>query len=198
MLPDPNAAPVVVKVGGSLLDMPDLGQRLTQWLDQRATNFPLLIPGGGPTTDVVRQLDRVHTLGEERSHWLALRALTFNAHFLAALVPGVAVARQREECPDLWQRGVVPVLDAYTFLRADEGQPGCLAPCWEAASDAVAARVAHVVEARRLVLLKSVSLPSGMNWAEASRHGLVDTRFADVIGDGFNVEMVNFRQWRPV
>lgn len=186
MVPDPRAAPVVIKVGGSLFDMLDLGQRLTQWLGQLGSCPLLLIPGGGPTTDVIRQLDRVHQLGEERAHWLALRALTLNAHFLAGLVPGAAVARQLEECPDFWRRSVVPVLDAYAFLRADDGQPGCLPHCWEVTSDSVAARVACVAGARRLVLLKSASL----------QRGIVDGYFADVAGPRLDVEVVNLRAWR--
>src|SRR5207248_2464665 len=82
---------LVVKVGGSLYDLPDLGPRLHAFLRSLDRPEVLLIPGGGPTADVVRDLDRRHGLGEETAHWLALHALAVNAHFLAALVPGGAV-----------------------------------------------------------------------------------------------------------
>src|ERR1700737_80612 len=84
--PDRSLAPVVVKVGGSLFDLPDLGPRLKSWLDELASFAVVLVPGGGPTANVVRELDRHHGLGEETAHWLALQALTFNAAFLAALL----------------------------------------------------------------------------------------------------------------
>lgn len=51
---------VVVKVGGSLFDLPDLGPRLRAWLKTLRTADVLLVPGGGPTADVVRSLDRAH------------------------------------------------------------------------------------------------------------------------------------------
>src|SRR5262249_34902973 len=80
-----SAGPVVVKVGGSLYDWPDLAGRLQDWLGQPSERRVLLVPGGGVTADVVRDLDQRHALGEERAHWLALHALALNAHFLAAL-----------------------------------------------------------------------------------------------------------------
>src|SRR5262249_50947889 len=79
---------VVVKVGGSLYDLPGLGARLRAWLERLPSREVLLVPGGGPAADVVRDLDRLHRLGEEAAHWLALRALSVNARFLAALLPG--------------------------------------------------------------------------------------------------------------
>src|SRR5579862_134578 len=80
----------VVKIGGSLYDLPDLRSRLQRWLD-RLPGRILLVPGGGRTTDVIRDFDAVHSLGEERSHWLALRALALNAVCLADLLPDAKV-----------------------------------------------------------------------------------------------------------
>src|SRR5262245_62868008 len=111
----------VVKVGGSLFDLPDLGPRLRRWLGQLPAGEVLLVPGGGATADVVRAFDRVHHLGEEAAHWLALRAMSVNAALLESLAPGV------------------PVLDALAFARDDEGRPGRLPHCWAVTSDSVAA-----------------------------------------------------------
>src|SRR5260370_31880678 len=89
---------VVVKIGGSLFDWPELKPRLQQYLATLSgTNF-ILIPGGGHAADAVRELDRVHFLGEDAAHWLALHALTANAPFLAPLlgvqlVAGLSAAR---------------------------------------------------------------------------------------------------------
>src|SRR5204862_6165233 len=80
-----DAGLVVVKVGGSLYDLPDLGPRLAAWL-RTLVGPVLLVPGGGAMADAVRHLDRYHGLGAEISHELALRSLTMNAWFLAALL----------------------------------------------------------------------------------------------------------------
>jgi aspartokinase-like uncharacterized kinase len=181
---------IVVKVGGSLFDLPDLGPRLRAWLAGLGAAEVLLVPGGGPTADVVRDLDRRHGLGEETSHWLALRALTVNAHFLQALLPGAVVVPQPRG------GGALAVLDPYAFACADEGRPGCLPHCWRVTSDSVAARAAVVGQARRLVLLKSATIPHGTAWAEAGQCGLVDGWFARVLGQAsepLTVFAVNFR-----
>jgi aspartokinase-like uncharacterized kinase len=190
------AGPVtVVKVGGSLYDLPDLGLRLRRWLEGCASPV-LLVPGGGPTADVVRDLDRRHGLGEEASHWLALRALTLNAHFLASLLPAACVVADPGVCLRAWGACRVPILDAYEFARSDDGRPGHLPHTWAAASDSLAARVAAVSEARRLVLLKSVTIPDGLDWAKAGRLGLVDDLFAEMVRQGrgdLEVTAVNLR-----
>jgi aspartokinase-like uncharacterized kinase len=182
--------PTVVKVGGSLFDLPDLGDRLRRWLDRHAPPEVILVPGGGPTTDVVRDLDRTHRLGEEASHWLALRALTLNAAFLADLLAAEVVG-SLAECVDCWRRGRRPVLDVFAVLRADEARPDHLPHAWAAGSDSVAARVAVLAGARELVLLKSADAPAGP-WA-----GYVDEGFGVALGRGnVRVTAVNLRTGR--
>jgi aspartokinase-like uncharacterized kinase len=185
---------VVVKVGGSLYDLPDLAARLRRWLETGAGCPTILVPGGGPTADVVRTLDRRFRLGEEAAHWLALRALSLNAHFLAHLLPGAVVC----DGPDT--RGPLAVLDAHAFARADEGRPGCLPHVWDVTSDSLAARVAVVARASRLILLKSVTIPAGIGWSEAGLLGLVDPLFASVVeqaGPDLLVEAINLHADRP-
>src|SRR5919201_5329298 len=81
-----NDAKVVVKVGGSLFDWPVLGQRLELWLKTLEPMRVLLVPGGGITVDVVRNLDQCQSLGGESAHWLALRGLTLNAYLLETIL----------------------------------------------------------------------------------------------------------------
>jgi aspartokinase-like uncharacterized kinase len=190
-------APVVVKVGGSLFHLPDLGARLTRWLDELAVRDVVLIPGGGATADVIRELDRRHALGQEKSHWLALRALTLNAHFLAELLPCGTVIGDLDEAAARWQLRRLPVLDGHRFACADESRAGCLPHSWEVTSDSLAVRVAHVMRGRELILLKSIDIPPGVDWHEAGRHGWVDRFFADVVQrePGLPIRTINFRAW---
>lgn len=190
-------ADLVVKVGGSLYDLPDLGPRLRHWLDSLADLKVILVPGGGACADAIRSLDRTHRLGEEASHWLALRVLGLHAHFLAALLPNAAVVERLEDCPFLWREGRVAVLDAHAFARGDEQHQGCLPHSWDVTSDSLAARVAVVARAPRLILLKAVTIPEGIDWPEAGRRAFVDPYFAEVVGRAVSVEVVNFRDWRP-
>jgi aspartokinase-like uncharacterized kinase len=178
---------VVAKVGGSLFDLPDLRERLRAWLGTLGDQRVVLVPGGGRGADVIRQLDAIHRLGEERSHWLALRVLTLNAEFLATLLRVPVV-----ETPTDTVR--VAVLDANAFCRDDEGREGSLPHLWRVTSDSIAIRVAFV-GGGSLVLLKSTDLPSGMSWSQAAAAGLVDVSFAALVADtGVSVAWVNLRQ----
>lgn len=186
--------PVVVKVGGSLFGWPELKPRLQDYLATLAEKNVLLIPGGGPTADVVRSYDRAHGLGDEVAHWLALRALSLNANLLATLLqPGAQVVEGLNAARAVWRRGGRPVLDVYRFARGDEGRPGHLHHSWAVTSDSLAARIAAVAGAERLVLLKSSPMPAG-DWAEAGRQGYVDPTFATATyGAAFSVEAIHFR-----
>ncbi|MBN9120193.1 MAG: hypothetical protein J0I06_13690, partial [Planctomycetes bacterium] len=76
---------IVVKVGGSLFDHPKLGPGLRRYVESFAPAEVLLVAGGGPAADAVREWDRVHELGEEASHWLALQALDVTRALLESL-----------------------------------------------------------------------------------------------------------------
>lgn len=159
----------VVKVGGSLFTLPDLRRRLSAFLPA------LLVPGGGALADAVRDIDRAHGLGEEASHWLALRACTVNAHFLAGLL-NLPVLDHPRRGPG--------VLDPFAFLLADEGKAGALPHSWDATSDSVAARAAEVA-GLPLVLLKS---------AEPGATDYVDPLFPTIVARaGLSVRAVNLR-----
>lgn len=182
----------VVKVGGSLFNHAGLGPGLRTWLDRFSSPNVLLVPGGGPTTDVVRILDQRHRLGEEKAHWLALRALSLNAFLLAELLPG-SVVTESIATPV----GKIAILDPFPFCREDErNQSRTLSHSWSVTSDSVAARVAICAEARELVLLKSVAIPTAMTWREAGRLGFVDREFANTVGSARNlyVRAINFRE----
>jgi aspartokinase-like uncharacterized kinase len=188
---------IVVKLGGSLLDMSDLSRRLRTWLDTLSTSYVLLVPGGGATADVIRALDRCHCLGEETAHWLALRALSLNAAFLQTLIPTSEVIDDWRSAHAVCRRGGVPILDPLRFAQEDEGRQGHLPHCWEATSDALAARVAVVAQARELILLKSVTIRDDVSWAEAARCGYVDRCFDQICaqaGHRLTVRVVSFRE----
>jgi aspartokinase-like uncharacterized kinase len=167
---------IVVKVGGSLFDHPRLIPGLRAYLGTLPAPI-LLVSGGGAVVDVVRQLDAVHQLGEETSHWLALRAMSVTETLM----------RHALRSEDSASR--VRILDAFQFCTEDNALPHT----WAVTSDSIAARTAVVFGASRLVLLKPIDVPSGTPWEEAEANGWIDPHFPNVIaGAVFPVEVVNF------
>jgi aspartokinase-like uncharacterized kinase len=185
---------VVVKVGGSLLDWPELPDRLGKFLASRAPDRLVLIVGGGAVADVIRAWDRTHGLGEERSHHLALRALDLTAHVLADLVPGLDVVETLDQCGPIWARGRLPVLAPRRLLDNDHDLPHH----WDVTTDTIAALLAARLGAAELVLLKSALLPPGTDLAGAARLGLVDPEFPRFAAGLERVTFINLRDpgWR--
>jgi len=136
-----------------LFHRPKLGEQLAAFLRDRAGGVTV-VPGGGAAADAVRAIDRTQRLGEEVAHWLALRAMTLNAEFLAALLQQNGVVAEVVERPGV-SRGRVEVIDAWAFCRADDAKPDHLPHSWAATSDSVAVRVAHVAGAAELMVLKA-------------------------------------------
>jgi aspartokinase-like uncharacterized kinase len=165
---------IVVKVGGSLFDHAGFGPAIRHWLGQFREPV-MLVAGGGLCADAVRTYDRIHGLGEERSHWLALRAMAVMSEILGSLIG---------EMPN------VTLFDACAFCKTDPLLPHA----WSVTSDSIAARIAEHFAATRLILLKSVDRPTGMTWPEASKAGLVDEYFPNAVANlTCPVEWLNFR-----
>lgn len=178
----------IVKVSGSLYDLPDLKTRLLQWVAQQPAKRIILVPGGGSAAHVIRSLDRTHHLGEEAAHWLALRMVQVNGCFLRELLPQAQIVRSATEDVQLG------ILDAYAFARADEAHAGHLPHIWDATSDSLAVRVAVSAQAGELVLLKSVSWDND-DWQSAAHAGLVDRYFPEASrqAERLAVRVVNLR-----
>ncbi len=189
----------VIKVGGSLFDWPELPRRLTEMIDARQAadgeERLVLIAGGGPAADFVRALDRIHDLGDQTAHRLALHAMDFTATILAELLPGTVPVQTFATLRAVCSAGSVPVLASRLILDEIErfGRDG-LSASWDVTSDTIAAWMALHIGADRLILLKSAPLPLGITRVEAARLGLIDPMLPIVAGPLPRVEYVNLRE----
>lgn len=155
----------VVKVGGSLFDYPRLAVALRKWLTSQPCAQNVLVAGGGKLADVIREADQRFSLGEETSHWLCIDALRVTARLLAGLLPETRLIMVLEQlklalaqenatgtivfCPENFMREVEPALGDLSLPHA-----------WSVTTDSVAARLAEVLQAKELVLLKSSDPPA--------------------------------------
>ncbi|MEX0718249.1 MAG: hypothetical protein WD066_16770 [Planctomycetaceae bacterium] len=167
---------VAFKIGGSLLSLPDLAARLRRLLALRPESRPLLIVGGGPVADVVREWDRWHELGDELAHRLALRALDLCESLLLELLPEARLVPDRFAAQIVWRQGGLPVVHSRGVLE-EEPEAWELPHSWRATSDSIAAWIAACWHVDELVLAKSLELPPRTTLDQAARAGLVDAYF---------------------
>lgn len=143
---------VVVKVGGSLSRGTNL-RALCLLLGELGRERSLLVvPGGGPFADTVRDCDRRYGLSDDAAHWMAVLAMDQFGWLLADLIPGSEPVRDTESARGIASSGRVPVLLPFGFLCRDDS----LAHSWTVTSDSISARIAEWAGAPRLVLLKPV------------------------------------------
>jgi len=184
----------VVKVGGSLLELPDLADRIGGWLAEQSAARTLIVVGGGAVVNAIRHLDDQHPADECQMHWLAIRAMGITARIVSELLPECLLLERWEEIATI--AGDRPaVMDVEQFLRsvepALEGRK--LPQSWHVTSDSIAARLACCTMASELVLIKSASPPhpdSVDQWADS---GYVDRFFSELAPDVAFIRCVNLR-----
>jgi aspartokinase-like uncharacterized kinase len=154
---EPRQAPLVIKLGGSLLDRPAWPAELIDLLAM--TPLPaVLVVGGGRLVDALRRIDATSPRPAEVMHRLAIDALGLTARLVAS---AVGLPLVTSPAPDPAAAGPrVAVLDTPAWLTA-AGPPARLARLpvgWHVTSDSIAAVVAAEM-GRRLMLVKSVPPP---------------------------------------
>lgn len=163
----------VVKIGGSLTHTPDLGR----WLDAIATVKTarvVVVPGGGPFADAVRDAQRKLGFSDEAAHEMALRAMEQYALMLCAFNSAFVAAGSETGIETTLRAGKVPVWLPVPMLGGRQDVP----TNWDTTSDSLAAWLANKLNARRLVLVKSMNLTGrSISVRELQRRGIVDSYF---------------------
>ncbi len=188
----------IVKVGGSLLDFPELRVRLVQFLDQRRMTHPglrhALMCGGGDFADSVRRYDRIHRFGDYVSHRLAVQAMDLACTVLFCVLPLCRGVETLDMLDDDWPPDEIPMLLPSTNLYELDFEKRCPMPLsWDVTSDTIAAWIAGELPGRSLVLVKSAALPHGATRDEAARLELVDPYFPLISSALDSVEYLHLR-----
>jgi aspartokinase-like uncharacterized kinase len=175
--------PLVIKVGGGLVGIPGALQEVCAAIGALGRREAVVVvPGGGPLADLVRDLDRTVGLSDDASHWMAILAMDQYAHLLAERIEGAALVEEPGGITATLGAGRVVVLAPSRWLRAADPLPHS----WDATSDSVAAFVAGALDAKRLVLVKP---------ADVGDEG-VDRCFVTVVPAGLAVTIVGWEEFR--
>ncbi|TWA72433.1 aspartokinase-like uncharacterized kinase [Azospirillum brasilense] len=146
-----SSAPLwVVKLGGSLWRAPEL----RRWLEILAAARRLrvvIVPGGGPFADAVRDAQPALGFGDRAAHRMALLAMEQYGTALADLEPRLSPARS---LADLRGRPSPTV-----WMPLPLAEDADVAESWDVTSDSLAVWLAGALGATCAVLVKSAPLP---------------------------------------
>jgi aspartokinase-like uncharacterized kinase len=154
--PLPVTIDAVVKLGGGLLaHRTYLDPVLEEIAAPARLRRLLVVPGGGPFADAVREVDRRLRLSDDAAHWMAILAMDQMAHLVASRLAGSVLVTTPDEIATALDRAQIPVLAPSRWLQNADPLPHS----WDVTSDSIAAWVAGVLVARRLVLIKPPGVP---------------------------------------
>lgn len=175
----------VVKVGGGALGDPEgLRLALATLADEARQTRLVIVPGGGPFADAVREADeRLRPslgLAPTAAHWMAIVAMDQYAELLVDWTPDAVRVEDLDGIRGAHACGAVPVLAPSRWLRHADPLPHS----WEVTSDSLAAWFAGALGASELLLVKP----------DAATEPLVDPAFASTLPPGVSVEIRRLRE----
>ena len=182
----------VVKIGGSLLELPDLVSRIDSWNLAQPFAPTIWIVGGGKQVNEIRRQQQERPIDPADAHWKCIELMDSNSRKVANWFPEWAIATELLISMETGQPPNNLLLQTGGWLRENDALP----ESWDVTSDSIAAHVASTIGAAELVLLKSGESPPTESIPELCANGYVDLYFADAVA-AFSqptpIRMVNFK-----
>ncbi|MDQ8697403.1 uridylate kinase [Hyphomicrobium sp. LHD-15] len=167
--------PVVLKLGGSLAESGRLRAMLA--IVRRARRSVVIVPGGGPFADAVRETQTLLRFSDEAAHQMALLAMHQMAEAMIAIEPRFVAAETLIGIERAWRMRRVPIWLPAKLCAGDRRIPRN----WTITSDGLAARLAERLADVELVLVKSRTVRRTAAAKTLARQGVVDPVFPVIV-----------------
>lgn len=180
----------IVKLGGSLFNSPRLHlwlQTLQQAAEQTAI---IIVPGGGPFADTVRDAQKTHTFDDDTAHHMALLAMKQFGLMLLALCPNAHRYHYPEPESQPPEAGLHIWLPDSNMMAVSE-----IPRHWQMTSDSLALWLAQQHSHSRLALIKSIEAAS-QSIDVLSQSGAIDACFPSLY-QADPVEVTWFYEQQP-
>lgn len=143
----------IIKIGGSLAKDPKSLKMLCGFLPKVVGEHGILIvPGGAEFADKVREYDRMYNLSARTSHRMAIFAMNQYGMLLADLIQNSKIVQNLDEAKcSISDKKVTIILPAKLVISKNS-----LENSWDITSDSIAAWIAEISKAKRLVLITDV------------------------------------------
>jgi len=166
---------LIVKFGGSSIASPDL-RKWVQAIEKSARPL-VIVPGGGPFANTVRQFQTRIGYDNDTAHRMAILAIEQFGHALVSLGEKLVAASTLDAIASAQERGLIPVwMPAKLVFRAEE-----IEHTWSVTSDSLAAWLASRIPGSTLCLIKQIDLPAGSSLQAISAAGVVDSSFSALL-----------------
>jgi aspartokinase-like uncharacterized kinase len=163
---------IVVKLGGSLYNTPELKLWLQTLANPSISTPIVIVPGGGPFADQVREAQALHHFNDAVAHHMALIAMKQFGLMLTALEAKCQPfnALKPEQALSVWLPD-----DSLLSHHA-------LPHSWDLTSDSLALWLASKLKAEQLFLIKHI-LVSTSSIQQLSTHHVIDRSFAGLFAN---------------
>lgn len=168
----------VVKIGGSLSHDPALREWLTR-LWEVGGGRVVIVPGGGDFADAVRQYQHEWQFDDLAAHNMCLLAMAQYAILMQGVVPELVLASNEDRIRRALRDGRVAVWVPTDLMRAT---PDSMTN-WDTTSDSLAAWLSTLLNAERLMIVKSCDVEADAPLESLAAKGIVDRRFPAYVRD---------------
>lgn len=161
---------IVVKIGGSLYSSP----LLKKWVNVLASlnnQKIIIVPGGGPFADQVRQASKDWTIGDEAAHNMAIMAMQQYALLIGSLNDRIQTLDSIDSLATQTKHNV------YVWLPHRDASCCPFPKNWQVTSDSLSLWLASKISAKKLLLVKSANVDYSEN-ANSLSSELVDEYFS--------------------
>ncbi|HHA18430.1 MAG TPA: delta 1-pyrroline-5-carboxylate synthetase [Methylophaga sp.] len=163
---------IVVKLGGSLYNTPELRAWLNI-LDEVANQQPIIIvPGGGPFANQVRDAQQLHQFDDSHAHHMAILAMAQFGLLIKGIIPNCQMFYFPTDKLVTTPKGLSVWLPNKSLLSQAE-----IMHSWTITSDSLALWLANKLNTEQLILVKRNYLNNNRSITELSKLGVVDTSF---------------------
>lgn len=165
----------VIKLGGSLYGSDLLESWLTILNATSAENI-VLVPGGGPFADVVREAQQRYGFDDVVAHQMAIVAMQQFGRMLLALSPNAVAFSFPGDQPlqsgklNIW----LPTPALFTVKEIEQS--------WRVSSDSLALWLAQSLQAQRLTLVKSCEI-TALDYQSLRQNKIIDAAFSALYQD---------------
>ncbi|NOQ94188.1 MAG: delta 1-pyrroline-5-carboxylate synthetase [Methylophaga sp.] len=175
---------IVVKVGGSLYNTPELTLWLSALVEYSTQQSIIIVPGGGPFADQVRTAQTVHHFNDEVAHHMAIIAMKQFGLLLQSHMPTCQPISTYEK----------PKTPLSIWLPDDEllAEPS-LAKSWDISSDSLALWLSNQLNAEQLLLIKRAPIHT-TSVKVLSSQSIIDSGFISLFSKHpATVKVINYQ-----